>query len=75
MNPPTVDWRSVREAAPDPGAARRARGARAGRLRNVLVHAYLDVDHDVVVAAAPLAVEQYGEYVRQVAAFVSERCT
>jgi uncharacterized protein YutE (UPF0331/DUF86 family) len=44
-------------------------------LGNGLVQAYLDVDQDVVVAAVPLAVEQYGEYVRQVAGFVSERCT
>jgi uncharacterized protein YutE (UPF0331/DUF86 family) len=42
-------------------------------LRNVLVHAYLDVDRDRVAAAVPLAVEQYGRYVRQVAAFVQER--
>jgi hypothetical protein len=41
----------------------------------VLVHAYLEVDQEVVVAAVPLPVEHYGEYVRQVAAFVSERCT
>ncbi len=41
-------------------------------LRNVLVHNYLDVDRERVAAAVPLAVEQYGEYVRQVAGFLDE---
>jgi len=41
--------------------------------RNVLVHQYLDVDPRKVVLAASLAVEQYGEYVRQVAAYVQNR--
>lgn len=41
-------------------------------LRNVLVHNYLDIDRDVVAAAVPLALEQYGAYVRQVAAFLQE---
>ncbi len=44
-------------------------------MRNVLVHDYLAVDQDLVAGAVPLAVEQYGEYVRQVAAFVRERAT
>jgi uncharacterized protein YutE (UPF0331/DUF86 family) len=39
-------------------------------LRNVLVHNYLDIDRERVAAAVPLAVEQYGAYVRQVAAFL-----
>ena len=39
-------------------------------LRNVLVHDYLDVDQAVVVRAAVLAADQYGGYVRQVAAFL-----
>lgn len=39
-------------------------------LRNVLVHNYLDVDPARVAAAVPLALEQYGAYVRQVAAFL-----
>lgn len=39
-------------------------------LRNVLVHNYLDFDREVVVAAVPLALEQYAAYVRQVAAFL-----
>lgn len=41
-------------------------------MRNVLVHSYLDVDPQQVSAAVPLALVQYGEYVRQVAAFVQE---
>lgn len=36
-------------------------------MRNVLVHDYLEVDHSQVSAAIPLAVEQYGEYVRHIA--------
>jgi uncharacterized protein YutE (UPF0331/DUF86 family) len=44
-------------------------------MRNVLVHNYLDVDRELVAAAVPLAVEQYGEYVRQVANFLQNRAT
>jgi uncharacterized protein YutE (UPF0331/DUF86 family) len=44
-------------------------------MRNVLVHNYLDVDQELVAAAVPLAVEQYGEYVRQVANFLQNRAT
>lgn len=36
-------------------------------LRNVLVHAYLDVDPEAVARAVPMALELYAEYVRQVA--------
>lgn len=39
-------------------------------MRNVLVHNYLAVDQERVADAVPLAVEQYGEYVRQVARFL-----
>jgi uncharacterized protein YutE (UPF0331/DUF86 family) len=42
-------------------------------MRNVLVHNYLDVDHNRVAVAVPIAVEQYGAYVRQVAAFLQTR--
>lgn len=42
-------------------------------LRNVLVHAYVDLDVQRLIAAVPLAAEQYGEYVRQVARWVGER--
>ena len=42
-------------------------------LRNVLVHAYVDLDVTRLADAAPLAAEQYGEYVRQVARWVADR--
>jgi uncharacterized protein YutE (UPF0331/DUF86 family) len=42
-------------------------------LRNVLVHAYVDLDVARLVAAVPLAIEDYGEYVRQVARWVADR--
>ena len=42
-------------------------------LRNVLVHAYVDLDIERLVAAVPLAAEQYAEYVRQVAGWVADR--
>jgi len=47
-------------------------GPSAG-LRNVLVHAYVDLDVGLLVAAVPLATEQYGEYVRQVAGWAADR--
>lgn len=42
-------------------------------MRNVLVHNYLEVDYQKVASAVPLAIEQYGEYVRQVARWLQER--
>jgi uncharacterized protein YutE (UPF0331/DUF86 family) len=39
-------------------------------LRNVLVHEYVAVDRERVAEAVPLALDQYGEYVRQVARFL-----
>lgn len=36
-------------------------------LRNVIVHAYVDLDVDRMLAAVPLAAEQYSRYVMQVA--------
>lgn len=36
-------------------------------LRNVLVHAYLDVDREIVVASVPLAITDYAEYTREAA--------
>lgn len=42
-------------------------------LRNVLVHEYVAVDRTVVVAAVPVALEQYGRYVQQVAAFAQRQ--
>ncbi|MGH3904797.1 MAG: type VII toxin-antitoxin system HepT family RNase toxin [Pseudonocardiaceae bacterium] len=41
--------------------------------RNVLVHNYLEVDYRMVAVAIPLAIEQYGEYVHQVARWLQER--
>jgi uncharacterized protein YutE (UPF0331/DUF86 family) len=42
-------------------------------LRNVLVHAYLDVDHDRVAEATALAPDLFGEYVRQASRWFAER--
>lgn len=42
-------------------------------MRNLLVHNYLTVDQNLVAAAASVAVEQYGEYVRQVALFLQRQ--
>lgn len=39
-------------------------------LRNILVHEYNDIDHRILHAAIPSALEQYHEYVRTVADFV-----
>jgi uncharacterized protein YutE (UPF0331/DUF86 family) len=44
-------------------------------MRNLLVHDYLETDQKLVAAAVPLALEQYGDYVRQAAQFVQERAT
>jgi uncharacterized protein YutE (UPF0331/DUF86 family) len=41
--------------------------------RNVLVHNYLEIDYGKVATAIPLAIEQYGEYVRQAARWLQER--
>ncbi|MDQ2709044.1 MAG: DUF86 domain-containing protein [Actinomycetota bacterium] len=40
--------------------------------RNVLVHAYLDIDYAQVADAIPLAIEQYRDYVRQVATWLRD---
>ncbi len=50
-----------------------ARLAPSAGLRNVVVHAYLELDVSRLVAAVPLAVDQYGEYVRQVAGWLAGR--
>ncbi len=52
----------------DPDLARAL--APATGLRNVLVHAYVDVDMDRFVSAVPLARSQFAEYVRQVAGWL-----
>lgn len=47
--------------------------APAAGLRNVLVHAYLDVDHARVAEATAAAPGLFGEYVRAVAQWFAER--
>jgi uncharacterized protein YutE (UPF0331/DUF86 family) len=42
-------------------------------LHDILVHAYVDLDVQRLVVAVPLASEQYGEYVRQVARWLTHR--
>lgn len=42
-------------------------------LRNVLVHAYLDVDHDLVAAATATAPQLFGAYVRHAARWFARR--
>jgi uncharacterized protein YutE (UPF0331/DUF86 family) len=44
-------------------------------MRNVLVHDYLEVDHDMVSVAIPLAQEQYSEYVRNVARWLRDNAS
>lgn len=44
-------------------------------MRNVLVHDYLDVDHDMVSEAIPLAQKQYSEYVRNVARWLRDNAS
>ena len=41
-------------------------------MRNVLVHDYLEVDPDKVAQAVPVAIAQYGEYIRQVVTFAAK---
>jgi uncharacterized protein YutE (UPF0331/DUF86 family) len=43
------------------------------QFRNVVIHAYLDLDLDRFVAAIPLGIEQYGEYIEQVAGYLRKR--
>jgi uncharacterized protein YutE (UPF0331/DUF86 family) len=73
--PPSDVHSSFAEAADieliDHDLARRL--APSAGLRNVLVHAYIKLDVARLVAAVPLATEQYGEYVRQVARWVADR--
>ena len=47
--------------------------ARSAGLRNILVHEYNDVDHRIVHAAIPTALEQYAAYVEAVRAFVERQ--
>ena len=73
---PPADVRSSFTAASDTGLIDHdlaERLAPSAGLRNVLVHAYVDLDLARLVAAVPLASEQYAEYVRQVARWVADR--
>jgi len=47
--------------------------APSASMRNILIHEYLDIDFDRVAAAVPVAIEQYGRYVEQVARWLLER--
>jgi len=40
------------------------------KLRNVLVHEYMDIDLRMVAVAIPMAIEQYGRYIHEVAAWI-----
>lgn len=42
-------------------------------LRNVLVHEYLETDYALVADAVPLALEEFGDYIRQVARWAREQ--
>ena len=42
-------------------------------MRNALVHEYMDIDLNRVAAAVPMAIEQYGRYVEQVARWLLDR--
>jgi uncharacterized protein YutE (UPF0331/DUF86 family) len=42
-------------------------------MRNVLIHAYMDLDIDKFLQAIPMAIEQYGRYVEQVARWLLNR--
>ena len=44
--------------------------ARSAGLRNILVHEYNDIDHRILHASIPVALEQYTTYVDSVRAFV-----
>lgn len=58
------------EAAGIPTEVARSLRDAAG-LRNVLVHAYLEIDLDLVAAAVPRARESFASYIRAVAAFLA----
>lgn len=42
-------------------------------LRNILIHAYLDLDMNRFVVAVPMAREEYDRYVQEVAAWLRDR--
>ena len=42
-------------------------------LRNVLIHGYMDLDIDRLIQAISIALDQYGQYVEQVARWLLQR--
>jgi uncharacterized protein YutE (UPF0331/DUF86 family) len=42
-------------------------------LRNVIIHEYIKIDYQRVADAIPMAIEQYGRYVEQVARWLLDR--
>lgn len=69
-------YRDALEQAGDVGLVRpelSRRLADAAGMRNVIVHDYARIDHDVVAAAVPRAVEDFRAFSSQVAAFVRDR--
>ena len=45
--------------------------AKSAGMRNILVHQYKDIDHEIVFAAIPEAVEQYQFYIQQITAYLN----
>ncbi len=39
-------------------------------MRNILVHEYMEIDNEKVYSVLPLAIKEYGEYIRQVEKFL-----
>lgn len=63
-------------AAADVGMLSRQLADRLGDsvgLRNVLIHACVELDLEIPAASVPAARDQYGDYVRQVARWLRER--
>lgn len=50
--------------------AERLKGS--GGMRNILVHAYMEIDDEKVYKAIPLALKDYKEYIREVEAFIEK---
>lgn len=49
--------------------------APAAGLRNILVHRYTDIRTDLVAGAIPEVLDGFAEYIRQVAAFLTDSST
>ena len=70
------DYRESFDRAHETGAISRTLAAElkpSVGLRNAIVHEYVRLDHGIVAAAVPRALESYADYQRQVAAFVLDR--